>query len=144
MKDKNKRILTYIITVIILFILIFGVVFYLKENQKNTEAKLENEFKDIISQVYVDIYEKKLEEETSEEVISFFKTYSFLGLTIDLEIINSNEEYKNKYSEELKNFNNKAGKCDEKETKAIVFPVEPFDKNDFNIEVNLSCDKVKK
>ena len=118
-----------LVVVIILCIFVFG---NSGERKKN---ELENELKALGKDFYENFYYDLVVRDNGVETIS---KYSLIGIKVNLDNISRCTTCN---TESIKKFVNPKTKkeCDMNESKAIIYPKEPYGKTDYTIEAELSC-----
>lgn len=122
-------IIAIIIVIIIALVLIFRV---------NQEKELTNTLKEMGIDFYENFYYINAGENLKERS-AFLKKYEDIGVKINLDNLSKyNSEENTKKLEQFKN--NKTNKtCDINSTEVVIYPKEPFNKNNYEIEVILDC-----
>lgn len=117
--------------IIVLVILSITVIF-------NKERIITNKVKKMAYEYYSEYYYDSLKEgRKKEDFEKIMDKYSGIGFKISLENISSIDN--GKYKEEVESFGSKNKKCDELNTRAIIYPEKPYSKKDYRIEVELDC-----
>lgn len=134
-KPINKKIIIGLAAgatiIIILVILSITVIF-------NKERIITNKVKKMAYEYYSEYYYDSLKEgRKKEDFEKIMDKYSGIGFKISLENISSIDN--GKYKEEVESFGSKNKKCDELNTRAIIYPEKPYSKKDYRIEVELDC-----
>ena len=132
---KNKKIT--LITLVL--VLILGVL-VLSQLGGNQEEKLTIKLEKVGSEFYSEFYyDQIVSDKTEEEVEAFLARYSEIGIKVDIDNLSRfNEE---KYANLVDEFKNKKDDiaCDIRNTRAIIYPTEPFGKTDFTVSAELDC-----
>lgn len=133
---KNKKVLV-LITAVVLGLLVLAL-FTL--NTGNQEEKLTKKLEQVGSEFYTEFYYDQISAGKTEEEINEFLT-RFVDIGIKVDIDNLSRFNEDKYSNIVEEFYNKKGKqaCDVRNTKALIYPVAPFGKNDFKVSSELDC-----
>lgn len=134
-KPINKKIIIGLAAgatiIIVLVILSITVIF-------NKERIITNKVKKMAYEYYSEYYYDSLKEgRKKEDFEKIMDKYSGIGFKISLENISSIDN--GKYKEEVESFGSKNKKCDELNTRAIIYPEKPYGKKDYRIEVELDC-----
>ena len=136
---KNILIIKLSILTVILLFMLFGFVF----KKLNLFATVN--FKESLEEMATDFYENSYYDQIKQlgnsevDEAEFLSKFNATGIKISLENL---EEYEDgKYITEIAKFVNSKTKeaCDKYNTKAIIYPIEPYGKTDYKIEVNLEC-----
>jgi len=137
---KNILIIKVSILTIGLLFIIFGFAF----NRMNLFAKvdLKESLKEMATDFYENFYYDQLEQLGNSEVdkAKFLEEFKSVGIKISLGNL---EEYDDgKYVTEIAKFVNSKTKtpCNKYNTKAIIYPIKPYGKTDYEIEINLECE----
>lgn len=137
MKLKIKTILSIIFAIILLVVVIFAAYMSKTKDQREKE-KLNNEFILLTKDFYKDYYYNIIasSDEDRKSKLSQFKD---LGIMVSLDDMTKYDI--SKRDEKLKKFTNyKTGaSCDYENSKAKIFPYEPYGKEDIRVEVDLIC-----
>lgn len=140
MKDffANKK--NVIICCIVLGVIVLAAIGFLVYNiffgsEKNAQKNLEAELKEMGKDFYENFYYDLVVKDHGKEQISKFKD---VGIKIDL---NNLGRYKSENEEKVSKFvNPKDNKeCKKEDTKVVIYPEDPFEKNNYRIETILSC-----
>lgn len=134
MKNKKIIIICSVIVAIILAILIFS----LLAKGDSQEKKLTEKMETMGRQFYEEFYYEQVGK-SEEEKKSFVKKYETIGIKVSLSNLS---RYNTQNSEEiLKEFVNSKTKesCDKDNSKVIIYPQSPYEKNNYKIEVKLEC-----
>lgn len=137
---KNVLIIKLSIMAFVLLFIVFGFVF----NKMNLFAKvdLKESLEKMATDFYENFYYNQVEQLENAEVdkTKFLEEFKTVGIKISL---NNLEEYDDgKYVEEIAKFVNSKTKtpCNKYNTRAIIYPKEPYGKTDYEIEINLECE----
>lgn len=124
----KKREINIIIAVVAIIIIIIGLFTFSKLNKKGLNLE------DSITSLGKDFYEKYYYDSlTSKDVLDNFTD---TGISINLTTINTISPIDSKIDKNIKN-----KKCDYEKTKVLIYPKKPFNKKDYNIKVELTCEK---
>lgn len=131
-KQKKNILVVALVIIIILCILLF-VAF----RTKNHESKIDdNTLQDKLEKIGSDFYENYYYSNLSDEEKAKLSNYKDNGIRIDITnlnvIISIDEDIQNQL---------KKDKCDFNQTKIAIYPKEPYSKQDYSIELELSCNK---
>lgn len=113
-----------------------------KKSSSNQEAKqdkkIEKKLREELEEMGADFYENyyyKTTGDNDEERKKFVKKYHEMGIKIDLDNLSkSDSDIVEENKDEFKKYD-----CDKTDTKVIIYPQEPFGKNDYKIETELKC-----
>lgn len=104
-----------------------------KKNENNLSQQLEEMGKNYYENYYYDQLGT-----TMEEIKESIKQYENSGVKIDLyNLVNFMDEYKDKMEEFVNSETDE--KCDENNTMIIIYPENPYGKEDYRTEVVLDC-----
>lgn len=136
-KTSKKKIITIgsivlgIIIIIVLIILCITVFF---NKEKVITRKIKAMGKDYYNNYYYDALSKNRKKEELDTILS---KYVETGIKIDLKSL---EKYSSgKYKEEIKKLKSDKKECDKSNTAVIIYPQEPYGKNNYKIKVELDC-----
>lgn len=129
-KNRKFLIIGIIIVLILVAVLVVFLVFFNKENK---EAKLNNLLVELGSEFYTNFYYEQLGE-TKEDTL---KNFTEIGIKVDLD--NLSRYNKELNSEKIAEFKNNGNDCDKANTKVVIYPKDPYGKNDFTIDTILVC-----
>lgn len=124
--------LVLLIIIVISLFMIFG------GKSKNESQKLSKELKQLGISFYEEFYYKQIGK-TDEEKKAFLEKYTDIGIKVSLD--NLARYKKNETETILKKFvNSKTNtECDKNSSMVIIYPKEPYGKNDYRIDANLVC-----
>ncbi len=136
---KNILIIKLSISVLVLLFILFGFVF--SKMDFGNKTNLKTSLKEMATDFYENFYYDQIEQLGNGEVdkADYLKEFSTVGIKISLENL---EEYDDgKYLSDIAKFvNNKTKEpCNKYNTKATIYPKEPYGKTDYEIEINLEC-----
>ena len=131
-KQKINFLIIAGIVIIALCVILF-VVF----RPKNGETRINNDtFQDELEKIGADFYENYYYSNLSEEEKVKLSNYTDNGIRIDITnlvvIIPIDDSIQNQLRKD---------KCDFDQTKIVIYPKEPYGKQDYSIELELSCEK---
>jgi len=118
------------IVVLILFISgVFG----------NREKQANGYMESLASEFYTELFYAQLEEgRTQEELVEFLQKYEETGIKVSLDNLSRTAGEENQAK--IETLLSDDFKCDREETRASVFPIAPFGKDNYTIEVELQCE----
>lgn len=137
-KSMNLKI-KLIIGFSLLLLVILGLSF-IKGGSKSQESTLHKKIETVGTDFYENFYYDQISSnKTDEELVEFLQRFEEMGIKVDLDNLSRYDT--DKYPNLIDEFVNKEAdiKCDVRNTKAIIYPKEPFGKEDYNIEVDLDC-----
>lgn len=136
---NSKKLLIGIIIVLVIIIIILLIANIVKDNGKKEQTYM----KELASKWYEDVYYKNLgnDDMSAKDKIAN-ASWKDLGVTIDLDNLERNLRSSNIDTKKIDYLKNEA-KCNIKNTKAIVKPIEPYEKNNYKISLILDCNKIK-
>lgn len=103
-------------------------------NQKSKkEKKIEKELEKLGKSFYEDYYYDAVVSQNEREFLSKF---SNIGIKVNLDNLSRYND--DGVKEKIKELNNEI-ECNNKDTKVIIYPKEPYGKKDYLIDVELSC-----
>jgi len=137
---KNILIIKLSIMTIALLFILFGFLFS-KMNFGN-KINLKTSLKEMATDFYENFYYDQINQLGNGEVDKddYLNKFSTSGIKISL--INLEEYDNGKYVDEIAKFVNSKTKtpCNKYNTRATIYPVEPYGKTDYEIEINLQCE----
>lgn len=136
---KNILIIKLSIMTIVLLFVIFGFLFSKLDLFKKVDLK--DSLREMATDFYENFYYDQIKQLGNGEVskADYLNEFSTIGIKINL--INLEEYDDGKYVDEIAKFVNSKTKqpCNKYNTKAIIYPIEPYGKTDYDIEINLEC-----
>lgn len=141
-KTSKKKLIAIIAAAIILVIGIIVLIVCLVNKPKSNEKELKNNLKKLGSQFYTEFY-YPAQEKAQKDVKSFVAKFEKTGIKVNLENIAKFSKIDKKLVDGMVNNVTKES-CDNKNTYVIIKPKSPYGKNDFTVDVNLSCGSFKK
>lgn len=136
MKKTYKKLGIALIILVILLV----VAFFSLQTKGDQESKLSKKLEEVGSDFYTNFYHGQItSDKTEEESTEFLSRFNEKGIKVDLDNLSRFNEQK--YSDLLETFVNKKTKiaCDQKNTRAIIYPQEPYGDKDFTIKGELDC-----
>lgn len=140
MKNKvdnffSKKINILIITVI--FIVVLCIIFFIVFKPKNNKSRIDNNtLQDKLEKIGSDFYENYYYSNVPDEEKTKLSNYRDNGIRINLTnlsvIISMDDNIQNQL---------KKDQCDFDQTKIVIYPKEPYGKQNYSIELELSCKK---
>lgn len=135
-KVSNYDLFIYISAAIVLVIaiLVCARVFA----KKTLEPKLSNSLSKMGETFYTEFYYEQVSNgKSSEEIANSLGNFKDIGIKIDLENL---AKYSDDFKKEVANFKNVKGEaCNQKTTRAVIYPKAPYGKKDYKVEVELDC-----
>lgn len=136
----NKKIIIYgIIAIFAIAIIIYALLTNMGSKKEVSEKeRLENYLKKIATNFYENDYYSQVSD-LYDDMPSFLSNFTSEGISMSIQVLidngglteeEANKNMKNKDNNEL---------CDFTNTKAIIYPVEPYDKDSYNISIQLDC-----
>lgn len=143
--DKQKKIIIYLF-IIALIIIAIGLYFLLKkEEEKNVTDtdKVINYVEKLGRNFYEDYYYQQLEmmyqTEESNDIKGFLANFEQTGIPVTLnKVIELHFKTKESINQELSKYD-----CDFEETKFVIYPKDPYEKNSYKIEPHVVCKNIK-
>lgn len=129
-----------LIIVLVVLLGVLAVAVVVNGTGGNQETKLNTKLKDIGTEFYEDFYyDQIVSGKTEEEVVEFLSRFSEIGIKVNLDNLSRFSE--GKYSDLSNEFTNKKSKvaCDINNTRALIFPKEPYGKKDHEVNAELDC-----
>ena len=137
---KDQKIVNKLKLIVILFAVLIVIVAASMFKGGSQEAKLEKKLTTVGSDFYENLYYDHIAANMSEEeLIEFFEKYIEIGIKVDLDNLARFDE--EKYPSLIEEFVNSETKdeCHVRNTKAVIYPIAPFGKEDYTIEAELDC-----
>lgn len=125
---NNKRIITGIICILV----IIGGILIIVNTRLGKDARAKIDLRKMTKEFYGYYYE---ENNKDNDVKNFLKNYLLSGLTISLGDMEVYIEEKSSGGTKYKSLE----KCDRAKSKIIIYPEEPFSKNDYKLKFDLVC-----
>ena len=137
---KRKTVIPIILLIIFIVILGFLSVVFFNNMKKQSSSNFTSDLTKMGETIYKDYYYEITKVDKSDEQLkAYLKKFEQIGLSFNLvELSKYSDENRNKISEFLKN-----NKCSNENTRVIIYPKDPYTKNDFNLEVKLDCEDNK-
>lgn len=143
-KNIDKKIIYLIIVVLI--IVTIGLYFLLKKEEGKNETQSDraiNYVEKLGKDFYEDYYYEQIEtihqNDESTDIKSFLTNFEENGISVTLnKVIELHFKTKETIDKELSKYD-----CNYDETKFIIFPKDPYEKNSYKIEAHLSCKNLK-
>jgi ABC-type lipoprotein release transport system permease subunit len=134
-KDKKKMILFGVGIVVCIAIIILLIVLL---SGNGEEEKLKKYMKEMGTAFYEELYYEQIGK-NDEERANFLKKYKDLGIKINLDGLSRYKTEENQ--EKIDSFKNSKTNeaCNNKDSKVIVYPQEPYGKKDYRMEIVLEC-----
>lgn len=140
LNEAQKKKLIQIIALAGGLVLIFIIVLLLTSGLRaSKEKKLENNLISLGKQFYTEFYYDQTQASNQDRSMAdYLKTFKEMGIGVSLNTLST---YSDNVDEEIiKSFENVNGKaCDKEKTMVVIYPKEPYGKNDYNIEAKLEC-----
>lgn len=138
MSDKKKKLLKELIIIFVLLVVVGLLIIVLLGKKTYSSSDMDESLRKMASDFYVNYYYDDISSNKSkEEVADYLKQFKDMGIKIDLEnLIQYDESNKDKIEE---TFVKNGIQCDKEGTKAIIYPKEPYEKNDYSIETIIDC-----
>ena len=133
-KDSRNVIISGCIALAILIIVIIFLLIRFNSPKMKQQA-IENDIKTMAADFYENYYYDLITKDFGADQLAKFKKS---GIIVDLNILG---RHKSENLEKIKEFKHpkKDVECDREKTKAIIYPKESYNKNDYEIKVELSC-----
>ena len=139
MRRINKKAVA--VLVIVLLVIVVGVIILINlinDKPTNQKQQLEDLFKTMSTEYYEQFYYNQIGS-TQEEKETVLKKFEKTGIKISLDSLSRyNSEVNKDRIEQFVNLETNE-KCDTKNTISILYPIEPYEKNSYNIEIKLAC-----
>ncbi|MBQ6147837.1 hypothetical protein IJH66_00465 [Candidatus Saccharibacteria bacterium] len=105
----------------------------------NPEAVAERKFEFLVREYYENYYYdkfmKELSEDTREKTLETFSTTGFSPVLLRQLLLYNNKKYAN-----FEQYFTGDYSCDKNKTSAKIYPVAPYSKTDYTVELNLVCE----
>ena len=131
--DKKKIGIIAGVAVVVIAVVVGVILFLGRSNEKQLNANLTK----LGRQFYEEFYYPS-QEKSQEDVKAFVKKFEKTGIKINLENIAKISKVDNSLVDSMVNKKTKE-KCDAKQSTVTIYPVKPYGKSDYKIEVNLEC-----
>ncbi len=137
LKKLVKQIYILIFVIILILIIAFFII-NINKKEISEEERLSNLLIKMSSEFYENFYYDQIGS-TEEERINFVKKYETIGIKFNLDNLSRyNSDENNELIKEFINSNTNL-ECNRVNTKAIIYPVEPYSKKSYNIKIELDC-----
>ena len=130
---KDKRVIVSICIVVVIAVIVTLLFFVFRSNKSALNKELENIGRNFYENYYYDQAGKD-----DNERKAFLAQFTTAGIKVDLDNLarasKDKDEILNKF------VNKKTGeKCNEINTKVVIYPIEPYNKTDYKIDVAIDC-----
>jgi len=140
-KGSGKS-LAVVIVLIVVFAVVYGCI-KMFGGSASQENKLTNSLKKMGEEFYTEYYYPEIsKDKSSAEVTAVLEKFKDIGIKIDLDNLSRYNDGANE--EEIAKFKNNGKACNNKTTRAIIYPKSPYGKKDYKVEVELDCGFDKK
>lgn len=137
LKKLDKKFYILIFVIILILIIAFFII-NINKKEISEEERLSNLLIKMSSEFYENFYYDQIGS-TEEERINFVKKYETIGIKFNLDNLSRyNSDENNELIKEFINSNTNL-ECNRVNTKAIIYPVEPYSKKSYNIKIELDC-----
>ena len=143
--NSSKKSTVSGLTVIIILIVVFAVVYALVKvlGGNSLENNLNKSLTKMGEDFYTEYYYPEIsKDKSSAEVTAILEKFKDIGIKIDLDNLSRYNDGANK--DEIAKFKNNGKACNQKTTRAIIYPKSPYGKKDYKVEVELDCGFAKK
>ena len=134
------------LAIVIVLIVVFAVGYGLFKafgGGATLETSLNNSLKKMGEEFYTEYYYPEIsKDKSSAEVTTILEKFKDIGIKIDLDNLSRYNDGANE--EEIAKFKNNGKACNNKTTRAIIYPKSPYGKKDYKVEVELDCGFDKK
>lgn len=136
MSKKMKDILELMLIIIGLFV-VGTIIFFVLFEKPKSEDDLKNYLIKMGTDFYVDFYyEEQAKGKSEEELKQYLSKFTDTGIKISLKTL---EDYSEENEKTIEKFKNKKKECDKQNTKVIIYPQDPYGKEDYSVEPLLEC-----
>lgn len=129
------------LAIIIILIVVFAVVYALIKvfgGGASLESSLTKSLKTMGEDFYTEYYYPEIsKDKSSAEVTAILEKFKDIGIKIDLDNLSRYNDGANE--EEIAKFKYNGKACNNKTTRAIIYPKSPYGKKDYKVEVELDC-----
>ena len=143
MKEKiieNKKLILIIGAVVLLPIIVGLVIWGIfgRDKEPTQEEVLKGYLQDMGVGFYEDFYYEQIGADY-EARKTFLEKYKDIGIKVNLDNLSRYNAKENK--EKIESFVNEETKeeCDKENSKVIIYPHEPYNQKDYDMEIQLSC-----
>lgn len=141
-KYNKKGILIGLLVFTIIGVAIVLVIAFTNGNKKEEQThkdKLNGYLNELGKSFYEDYYYDAVDSENEESKREFLSKFSEIGIKVNLD--NLSRYNGDGIEEKIKEFKNEANDedCNTKDTKVIIYPKEPYEKTDYEVETVLEC-----
>lgn len=139
--DTQKKIIMYLIISIVIIIFLLILIFVNKQNENNQTEK--DRLTHYLQKTATNFYEKEYYPQLAtlnDDMSTFLSNFTTEGISMSVQVLIDNSVIT--IDEAKKNMTNKDKnkQCDFSNTKAIIYPQEPYKKNSYKVSVQLDCD----
>ena len=140
MKKKNTIIPWILLIICIMMLGFLSYIFFynLKNSSKNvSKTDFKTELTKMGETIYKDYYYEITKiDKTDEQLKEFLGKFKDIGLQFNLVELS---KYSDENNEKITNFINSNKSCSREDTMVLIYPKDPYSKNDFNLEVKIDC-----
>ncbi len=138
LKKLDKKVYILIFAIILILVIAFFIIKNINRKEISEEERLSNLLIKMSSEFYENFYYDQIGS-TEEDRINFVKKYETIGIKFNLDNLSRyNFDENNELIKEFINSNTNL-ECNRVNTKAIIYPVEPYSKKSYNIKIELDC-----
>lgn len=138
---NNKKIILWAGLILITILLIAGLTVLTKDKAtytKNEQERLSNYIEKKSKNFYENIYYPQLSD-IVDEVDTFLQNFEEEGIPLSINVlIEQNVITEEEAQKEMKNKDNNT-QCDFNNTKAVIYPKNPYKKDSYKLEIRLDC-----
>lgn len=137
--NRRKVLIKELVIIFILLLIIAALIYFLLGKKVYSSSEMDDHLRDMAETFYTEYYYDDISNgRDSEEVKKYLNGFKDMGLKVDLETLSSYDSETN--DPIIANFIKNGIECNKTETKAIIYPKEPYGKKDFEIETIIVCD----
>jgi len=132
---RNQKIMIAILCLLVIVAIVIACLLIPKESQKQ---ELKMKMDEMGRAFYENFYYQQVGS-TDEDRAKFLKKFEEIGIKVNLDNLS---RYNSQDSEQILNqfINKKTNtECDKVNTQVIIYPISPYNKTSYTLEVNLEC-----
>lgn len=136
--EKEKKLNKKVLIIIAVLLVVVAVVLLAVFNKPSNEKELETNLTEMGKSFYENFYYEQVGS-SADERSTLLSKFTTIGIKVDLDNLG---RYNNgEFSDEIKEFKNSKTdeKCNQTNTKVIIYPKSPYGKTDYKVEVKLDC-----
>ena len=133
----NKKYILIISISLVIILFVAGFILFNKIKKSRAEDRLYNELNTVVKDYYKDYYYNTLGNNDEVRKINAEK-FRYTGIKINLEDLSKYKSNNNEILDKFKNSQTNSN-CDYNKTTIVIYPIDPYGKEDIRIDSNIVC-----